>query len=451
MAETKKGNARTAALRALTAMRRSGAWSQDALNSAIRAQQLDERDAALATSICLTVLRNRILIDEHLSVFSARKLSDLQPVVLDILRIAACQLEFMDRIPASAAVNEAVDQTKRSANPKAAGYVNGVLRAMARGPLPALPDPGEGRKAMSVRWSHPEELTELLAENVPPELLPGMLEADNRIPLTALQVNESRIDSKELLSSLRDQPNFHGEAEIHPWLPGCVCCSGLGDPERLEAFRDGLFWVQDPAARLVVQAMELRSDMRVLDACAAPGGKSFAAALAVGKKGNVLSCDIHKNKLHRIRSGAQRLGFDQIETALSDASVRDPSLEGRFDAVILDVPCSGYGVIAGKPEIRYKAPSSTEGLPSLQKKILENRCGTLRPGGVLMYSTCTVLKRENEEVARSFLAEHPEFRPEPIVLPGIPLPENDGMLTLYPGGPLCTDGFFLCRMRKAYD
>ena len=431
--------ARHTALTALIACRKAGAWSDSVLDAHIRRDKLDARDAALATRLCYGVLQNRLLLDYYLQAFSGRRLADLQPVVLDILRLGAYQLAFLDRVPASAAVNEAVEQTKRSANRKAAGYVNGVLRALARGPLPEVSEK-DRLERLSIAYSHPRPLLDLLAENVPEEALEPMLVANNKVPATALQVNPGRGSPAELAAMVPG-------GEVHPWLPDCVIGWRLGDPESLGAFAEGRFWVQDPAAKLAVLAMDLKPDMRVLDACAAPGGKTFAAASAMDGTGRVLACDIHENKLGRIAEGANRLGLKTVQTRCLDAAKPEAALTEGFDAVLLDVPCSGLGVIRKKPDIRYKDPGSLEGLPEIQIKILENRCNAVKKGGILLYATCTILKRENEDVIAAFLAGHPEFAPQAFTLPGLgEVPA--GMATLYPGGPLDTDGFFFCKLRR---
>lgn len=424
-------NARDAALRALTACRADGAWSDGALKQALSG--LDARDAALASRLCYGVLQNRMRIDFWLDGFLKGK---TQPVVRDILRLAVYQLRFSDKIPASAAVNEAVEQAKRFANPAAARFVNGVLRSFLR--CPALPEPQE----LSVRYSHPAELTALLVKEFGAERAECLLQSHNEAPETVLQVNTLKTDLPSLARAL-EQAGV--QATPHPWLENCLTVRGTGSLERLEAFQRGWFYVQDAAARLAAMASGVEPGMRVLDCCAAPGGKSFAAALQMQNRGTVLSCDIHPHKLRLIAAGAERLGITCIETRLRDA--RETDNEAPFDAVICDVPCSGLGVIRKKPDIRYKPLEPLARLPELQRAILENVCRYVKPGGTLVYSTCTVLRRENEAVAEAFLKEHPDLSPETIPAPtGFGL-ENDGMLTLLPFKH-DTDGFFICRMRK---
>ena len=432
-------NARTTALSALIATRRQNAWSDGVLKEYIARDRLDARDAALASRLCYGVLQNRMLLDFYIAYFLNGKLRELQPVVLDILRLGAFQIVFLDKIPASAAVNEAVEECKSYANRRAAGLVNGLLRAMARN-RDALPEPPD----LATKYSHPQELVELLEESVGKDAIEPLLKSDNEITPTILHANPLRADAESVFAELEEAGAV---LTPHPWLPDCRLAQGTGNLERLDAFREGRVYVQDPAAHLAALASGVEPGMQVLDACAAPGGKSFAAAMQMRNEGSILSCDIHPHKLTLIEKGAERLGITMLQTRLQNAAEHDPALDGQFDAVIADVPCSGLGVIRKKPDIRYKPLEPLARLPELQRAILENVCRYVKPGGTLVYSTCTVLRRENEAVAEAFLKEHPDFSPETIPAPtGFGL-ENDGMLTLLPFKH-DTDGFFICRMRK---
>ncbi len=432
-------SARDTALATLIACRRAGAWSDGALKQNLARDGLDRRDAALATRLCFGVLQNRMLIDFWLSRFVRGRLDQLQPVVLDILRLAVCQLAFADKIPPSAAVSEAVNQTKAYANARAAGLVNGVLRAMLRAENAfALPeDP-------AVRYSHPRALVDLLRENVGEEKLEPLLAAHNGTPPTFLQVNTRRADARTVTASLEDE-GF--SVAPHPWLENCLTLSG-GSPEHSAAFREGLFYVQDPAARMAVLAADPQPGMQVLDCCAAPGGKSFAAAIQMENRGSIRSCDLHGHKIDLIARGADRLGLDCIQASQADATTPNPDWADRFDLVIVDVPCSGLGVIRKKPDIRYKDLDRLAELPAVQARILAAQARHVCPGGVLLYATCTILKRENEDLVSAFLASHPGFAAEPFSLPG-GLSAPEGTFTFLP----CdhgTDGFFVAKIRRQF-
>ena len=234
----------------------------------------------------------------------------------------------------------------------------------------------------------------------------------------------------------------------HPWLPDCLLLENTGNLEQSEAFRQGLFYVQDAAAKLAVLAADPKPGMDILDACAAPGGKSFAAAIAMGDKGSVTSCDIHPHKMELIQAGAHRLGMECISTQPLDGKTCKEDFLDRFDLVIADVPCSGLGIIRKKPDIRYKDPKPLAGLPGVQRAILENVSRYVRPGGALLYATCTLLERENEAVVNSFLEKHNHFTLDGFQLPG-PFKKEaaGGMVTCWPHRH-GTDGFYFAKLRR---
>lgn len=433
--------ARETALNALIACRRDGAWPNGVLKTAIKKDRLDSREAALATRLTYGVSQNRGKLDFYLSQLLTGKVKDLHPVVRDILHLGLYQLYELDKIPDSAAVNESVALAKKYCkNPKAAALTNGVLRNAVR-------SRGQLKEPTSYAdlYSHPDPLISLLKANLPKGTLEPMLRADNAAPDTVVQVNTLRITAAALTEQLT-------EAGIgvkpHDWMPDCLILSGTGDLEKLEPFREGLFYVQDPAAKLSVLCAQLpKAGARVLDCCAAPGGKSFAASIAMEGRGEIISCDIHPHKTGLIANGAQRLNLTNIAAKLQDAAAFAPDWEEAMDVVIADVPCSGLGIIRKKPDIRYKNLKETEELPRLQLKILQNQARYVKKGGLLLYSTCTVLRTENEDVVKAFLEGNGDFTMEPLPLPDI-FPKNEtGMLTLIPG-QYDTDGFFICRLRR---
>ena len=434
--------ARETALNALMACRKGGAWSNGVLKEYTERDRLDPRDAALAARLCYGVIQNQAKLDFYLKQLLTGKPENLHPVVRDILRLGLYQIYEMDKIPDSAAVNEAVALAKKYCkNPKAPGLVNGVLRNAVR-TKGTLKEPASYEE----KYSHPEALISLLKKNLPKGTLEGMLRADNAAPPITAQVNTLRTTAEELTALLEKEGV---EVARHGWMENCLVLNGTGSLEKLEAFRKGLFYVQDPASKLSVLCAKLPTEgAKVLDCCAAPGGKSFAAAITMGGRGTITSCDVHAHKTTLIEKGAARLGIPGLMARQQDATVFVPEWEGKMDAVICDVPCSGLGIIRKKPDIRYKNLKELEALPELQLQILSNQARYVRPGGILMYSTCTVLRRENEEVVEAFLRAHKEFTREKLALPA-PFPENEtGMLTLIPG-QYDTDGFFICRLRRS--
>lgn len=433
--------ARETALNALIACRKEGAWSNGVLKDYIQRDRLDGRDAALCTRLVYGVLQNRNKLDFYLNQLLTGKISRLHPAVRDILHLGLYQIYELDKVPDSAAVNEAVTLTKKYC-PKqgnASALVNGVLRSAVR-TKGSLKEP----VSYADKYSHPDALISLLKQALPKGKLEPMLIADNTAPQTVVQVNLFRTDTAKLVERLEAQGV---EAKPHTWMPDCLILTGTGNLERLDAFREGMFYVQDPASRLSVMCAKLTQGQKVLDCCAAPGGKSFAAGIALQGTGSVTSCDIYPHKAELIAKGAQRLGLPNITAQCRDAAQFLPEWKDAFDTVIADVPCSGLGIIRKKPDIRYKNLEELEALPELQLAILSNQSRYVKPGGVLMYSTCTVLPRENENVVQAFLAEHPDFCPEPLDLPACFEFNTTGMLTLIPG-EYDTDGFFICRLRR---
>ncbi len=435
--------ARETALNVLITCRKEDGWSNGVLKDLILRDGLDRREAALASRLCYGVVQNRLLLDHYLKQLLTGKLRDLHPAVRDILHLGLYQMLFMDKIPDSAAVNESVSLAKKYCKKlrSAPGLVNGVLRNAQRNR-----DTLQPAKDWQTQYSHPQKLIDLLKSYVGSKRMEPMLQANNAIAPTVIQVNTLKTTPRELTESLQEAGV---EVTPHEWMPDCMILGNVGNLERLDAFQKGLFYVQDPAAKLSVLCAELPKGqpLRILDCCSAPGGKTFAACIAMGGNGTVQSCDIHPHKIELIQKGAQRLGFSNITATVRDASRFDPEWEAAFDCVIADVPCSGYGIIRKKPDIRYKDPDSMKDLPALQLQILSNQARYVKPGGLLIYSTCTLVRAENEAVVEAFLQNHPEYTTEPLPLLGV-FPENtSGMLALVPG-EYDTDGFFICRLRR---
>lgn len=436
-------SARETALRVLCSCRTGGAWADAALQVQLGRDGLTGPEASLCSRIVYGVIQNRLLLDYHIADCCTQKPDHLQPPLLDILRIGAYQILFLDKVPDSAAVNTSVELAKAAGRGQAAGLVNAVLRKISRNreALPSIPE-GNEAKYLSIRYSHPKWLVKRLLTMLGREEAERFLAADNSQPPAAAQVNPLWGTAALLCEALEAEGV---KAQMHPWLPDCLLLSGTGDLKCLKSFREGGFYIQDPAARLAVMALDVKPGDQVLDVCAAPGGKSFAAAIAMENRGCIMACDLHENKLKRVREGAERLGFSCIETAAADGRTRRPEWVERFDAVLVDAPCSGLGIIRKKPDVRYKKADELFSLPVVQHDILDNAAAYVRPGGVLVYSTCTILPEENSQTADTFLTEHPEFSREMFSLPS--LGQVPGEITLWPQRH-GTDGFYICRMRR---
>ncbi len=439
-------NARGAALRTLCRMQASGGYSNLTLDAVLRRDDIpDPRDRALLTTLVMGVVQRQTTLDYYLDQLITPG-TRLEDEVRVILRLGLYQLMYLDRIPAHAAVSETVDLAPR----RAAGLVNAVLRAyLRRGAEIALPDPGRDGVAawLSVKYSFPAALCERLLCDYDAARLDAMLSAMSREPELTLRVNTLSCSREDYLGRLRETPEIGDAARPTPLSDAGILLPSTTVPA-LPGFEEGDFIVQDEASQLCVAALDARPGMRVLDICSAPGSKSFGAAMHMKNEGRITCFDLHASKLSLIERGAARLGIGIIDTAAADGRVFIPALEGAADRVLCDAPCSGYGVMAKKPEIRHKNPADSSGLPDIQLAILDNCSRYVREGGVLVYSTCTVLRAENEGVRERFLAAHPEFAPEPFCLGcggEVDAPSGDIALAPDTHG---TDGFYIAKFRR---
>ena len=432
--------ARDAALRALERCEKDGAWSSAALDAAIRSHQLEGRDASLASRLFLGVLQNEAYLDYVIDLFCR---GWLEKPLRRILRLGAYQILFLDKVPVHAAVAETVELCRGSRLDRAVPLANAVLRRIASEKAVLPPVPGEGSAAyLATRWSHPLWLAEKLVRERGYAFTEAFFRADNESAPLCIQVNRLRVSPEEYTRSLlRSEIPYRA----FPELPGCLELEG-GKISLLPGFEEGLFYVQDRAARAAVHAAGVKAGDRVLDACAAPGGKSFAALLDAGGEASLISCDLHEKKLRLVRSGAERLGLgSRIETRARDARLFAPEWERAFDLVLADVPCSGLGVIRRRPEIRRKSPEEIRDLSAIQAEILDTVCRYVKPGGVLLYSTCTILREENQDQIRRFLEVHEDFAAEDFSVGS--RASQAGCMEFWPQSD-GTDGFFAAKLRR---
>ena len=433
-------NARILAFRALERCERDHAWSAVTLDALLREAELPARDAALATRLFLGVLQNESYLDYCLDLFCKTK---TEPGLRTVLRIGAYQLLFMDKIPAHAAVSETVELCRSVRLERGASLVNAVLRRFSENKDHLPPVPGEGSASyLAVRYSHPLWLAERLIREQGYEQTEAFFRANNETAPLCIQLNRLRVSTADYLRTL---DRLGVSYRSFPELDGCLELDG-GKVTALPGYEEGLFYVQDRAARIAVQAAGVQPGMRILDACAAPGGKSMAAALDAGGDCRLTSCDLHEKKLKLIRSSAGRLGLeDCVETLAADARRFRPEWESAFDLVLADVPCSGLGVIRKRPEIRRKGEEELQALPQIQAAILDNLCRYVKPGCVLLYSTCTILQTENRDRISAFLQKHPDFSAEDYSVGDIR--STDGCYSFWPQTD-GTDGFFAAKLRR---
>ena len=409
------------------------------LDTALHRHTLSAADRALLTNLVYGTLEKKLTLDYLIAALSDRPLAELDTEPRLLLRMGLYQLRYLDRIPAHAAVSETVALASR----RYRGFVNALLRRYTReGTDIALPDrQAQPLAHLSVRYSYPEPLCERLVNAFGYDKTEAMLRALDTPPPLTLRVNTLKTTAGALAARLTA-----AAYEVSPALHAkhALRVSG-GSPTAMPGFDEGEFFVQDEASQLCTEALAAAPDMTVLDVCACPGSKSFGAAIDMQNTGRLTAFDLHENKLSLIEKGASRLGLTNVKTAARDGRTFDPSLEGTADRVLCDVPCSGFGVLAKKPEIRYKHLADCAPLPDIQLAILENACRYVRSGGVLVYSTCTLLPEENEGNVARFLARHPEFSPCAFTVGD--LTARDGMLTLTPDEH-GTDGFFMAKFTK---
>ncbi len=421
-------NARQVAVKVISEIERDGSYSNIASDKAIKDAELSKADAALASALVYGVLQRKVTLDFVLSEAAGKNFKKTHPFVLSVLRVATYQLLFMDKIPPSAAVNEAVKIVKSSKQRFAVGFVNAVLRKVNTEKAQFL-EKIDYSNNLSIKYSCTAEFAKSLIDDYGKEVAEGFLKASLESPKLYCRVNEFAV-SERLFDRLAEK----GISVTPSDIDGAFSIQGAGNVELLSEFKNGEFFVQDLASQTAISSFGIKSGDSVIDVCAAPGGKSFTAAQFVGKNGKIISLDLYEKRAGLIKNGAVRLKINNLEALANDATVFNPDF-GKFDRVICDVPCSGFGVIRRKPEIKYKSLQEFSELPDIQLKILETSVGYLKENGTLMYSTCTVRHAENRLVVDRFLKAHSDFE---IVAERTLMPQTDDC-----------DGFYFCILSQS--
>ena len=436
--------ARQAAVQALMKVNGEGGYSNLVLNETLKKSGLSPVDTSFASRLFYGALERKLTLDHIIGAYSKKPVSKLTPAVAEILRISLYQMLYLDNVPDAAAVDEAVKLTRRMKVSSASGFVNAVLRSFLRDEKKIPPVKGNRLRKLEVRYSCPQWIIRELLENYGEEATIATLERSlDRPPLYA-RVNTTKISVADCVRELEQEGV---KVQVDEQLEGCIQLFDTASLEKLQSFEKGLFYIQDKSSQLCACSLQAQQGQRVLDSCAAPGSKSFSVAQQMNNEGEILSCDIHAHKKKLIEAGAARLGLGSIRAMVQDGKAFRPDQEGAFDLVLADVPCSGLGIIRKKPDIRYKDREPLAGLPEVQSAILDNVARYVRPGGVLLYATCTLLERENEGVVSRFLAGRSDWRLEAFTLPGPVGRAEEGMVTLWPHihG---TDGFFVAKLRR---
>ena len=406
---------------------KKGAYSNLSLNENIR--KMKPGEPAFVRELVYGTLKNKYLLDHYLKSFIKRGFGSLKPEILTILRMGAYQILFMDSVPSYAAVSESVNLSKKFARGRES-FVNGVLRSLDRGrDSLKYPEKDDFTRYLSIRYSLDPGLASRFIGIFGEEGAEEYLRESNKTPELAIRVNLLKTGPEELMKELE---GLGFEVRRSQVSPRSLIVSGTGVLET-DAFRSGRFSVQDEASTLAADILDPEPGMKVMDLCAAPGGKTAAIAELMENRGEVLAFDIYEHKLSLIEGICRRNGIQNVKALQGDGRVFMEEHEGTSDRVLTDVPCSGLGVIRRKPEIKYRDPGDTEELVNTQKCILENGARYLKAGRALVYSTCTVDPRENRMVTEAFLMSHPGY-----------MMEREECLSPING----TDGFYICKILR---
>lgn len=435
---------RQAAFEALLKVQRDSAYSNLAVDAILKEnEQFDERDKAFVCNLVYGTLDRLILIDYNLGLYLNQPVRKLKPELHTILRLGAYQILFLDKVPSRAAVSESVNLAKVNKSAFAASLVNAVLRRVSDNGL-RLPEGDENSpQYLAIKYSCPEWLMAMWIDAYGLDNAVQLAEKALEAPSVVVRINTTKTNAEDLIWRLAEDGVV---AEKSEKFADSLVLTNSGAVEELLAYQDGLFHAQDFASQLCCKALEPKEGDTVFDLCSAPGGKTFTIAEMMNNTGCVRAFDIYQSRVDLIKNGAKRLGLDNVYTYLSDATIFNENY-GKADKVLCDVPCSGLGIIRRKPEIRFKKFDDIDNLPDIQYSILCNAVDYLKDGGRLVYSTCTLNPKENQEVCNRFLAEHPEFTTVEV-LPEIKrYKEGEKYLTLMPHLH-STDGFFIAAFVK---
>ena len=442
--------AREVALKTLYRINNEGAYSNIALDEEIskNAQKLNAKDIGLISEIVYGVITWKLTIDEIIKKYSKIRLKKISPWILDILRLSIYQIVFLDKIPKSAAVNEGVNLAKRYGHRSSSGFANAILRKVEKQDYEDFKNIKDEKERLSKQYSMPLWIIEeLMGEGLELEKIEEICISSNIRPKVSIRINTLKTN-KEDLKHILENENIKATDGI---LKDFLVLDKAKNIEKLESFKNGLFTVQDEAAGLTSLILDPKKGESILDACSSPGGKTTYIAQLVENEGQIIAFDIHEHRTRLVEQNAKRLGVNIIETKVQDASKFEEKYVNKFDKILLDVPCLGIGVLKRKPDIKWqKKKEDVKEISEIQYKILENCTKYLKPKGELVYSTCSILKEENENLIKRFLQKNKEFKLEKIEN----IEEeffkkylkNEQFLQVYQNKK--TDGFFICKLFK---
>ena len=445
-------NARELALKVLKEVDEDGAYANLALNKILEKYELKKLDRSFITELSYGTLKRLNTLDWILSRFLKKPLAAQTVWVRNILRLATYQVVFMERVPNAAACNEAVELTKKYAYKGIVRFVNGVLRNLVR-EIDNIEFPDincDSVSHISLKYSHPNWIVQKWLEDYDIKLTVNLCKANNEIPPNTVRVNTLKIDRYNLISRLKKEGV---EAIKTKYSSDGINISGFFSYRKLPAFREGLFQVQDESSMLASQILNPAHGSRIIDCAAAPGGKTTHLAQLVENTGEIHAFDLHPYKLELIKQNCKRLGITNVICHVQDVRMLSEKWDEYADYVLLDAPCSGLGVLRRRPDARWrKELEQIKTLVKLQREMLDKISRCVRPGGVLVYSTCTITEEENISQIKTFLKRHDEFTLEDLT-PFLPAALQDeqgakeGFIQLWPHRHY-TDGFFIARMRK---
>ncbi len=440
--------AREIALKALYKIEKEDAYSNIALNQVLKENKnIDERDVGLISELVYGTITWKLTLDEIIKKYSNIKLKKISVWILNILRMGIYQIIFLDKIPKSAAVNESVNLAKRYGHKSSSNFVNAILRKVSVNDYKELEEIKDDKERISKTTSMPMWIIEELLKQKDIKEVEEICKNSNLKPNTTIRINKLKTNKKELEEKLGKRKIKYLEGSLEDFF----VLKKVKNIENIDLFKEGFFTVQDEGAGLIVDVLAPKEDECILDACSSPGGKTTYIAEKMKNKGKIEAWDIHEHRIKLVQNAAKRLGINIIQAKTQDATEFNQDLVGKFDKILLDVPCLGLGVIKRKPDIKWKRKKEDiEEITKIQKAILDNCSKYLKKNGELVYSTCSILKEENEDIIERFLKENLDFKIckeneknyENIVIFG----EKDKYINIYPSNE--NDGFFICKLRK---
>ncbi|ONK23282.1 16S rRNA (cytosine(967)-C(5))-methyltransferase [Bacillus sp. VT-16-64] len=436
-------NVREVALDILEAVEKQRSYSNLLLNSFIKKYQLKGSDTALLTEMVYGTIQRKMTLDYYLEPFIKKKLENW---VRNLLRLSVYQMVYLDKIPDRAVIHEAVEIAKKRGHRGIAGLVNGVLRSIQRNGIPSLDSISDPAQRLAIATSHPQWLVERWMNQYGLEKTQDMCEKNLQAPVQTARVNVLKTSREHLLELLEEEGLI---AEPSPIIPISVRAV-KGNLAHSKYYEKGYFTIQDESSMLAAYALNLSPRQKVLDACAAPGGKAAHMAEMLENTGEVIALDLHAHKAKLITEQANRLGLQNITVQILDSRKVNEMFPGQsFDRVLVDAPCSGLGVLRRKPDIKYaKTAADIYSLKTVQADILNATAKLVKTGGVLVYSTCTVDQEENVKAAENFLIDHPDFEPYPLQLPEAISALANGYYVQIMPQDFESDGFFISSFRK---